>query len=164
VQARTPRAISQVSLEKTALWHLARRALTERQLEQILERKINRAARAQVQPRGALDVAAVIEKMRHLGFLDDARVAAGRASSMRDRGASRRKIAHKLRTQGVAPALIDDVARAHDELEAARTYARKRRLHEKDRDKALAALARQGFSYDVARRALEDSEAAHGPR
>lgn len=164
MQARTPRAISQASLEKSALWHLARRALTERQLERILERKIARAARSGLEPRGALDVGAVLDKMRGLGFLDDARVAAGRASSMRDRGASRRKIAHKLRTQGVAPALIDDVAPAHDDIEAARTYARRRRLHEKERDKALAALARQGFSYDVARRALEDPQQAHGPR
>jgi SOS response regulatory protein OraA/RecX len=32
---------------------------------------------------------------------------------------------------------------------------RRRRLHEKDRQKALAALARQGFPFDVARRALD---------
>ena len=35
---------------------------------------------------------------------------------------------------------------------------RRRRLQQKDRQKALAALARQGFAFDVARRAL-DAEA-----
>ena len=41
-----------------------------------------------------------------------------------------------------------------DDLEAARTYVRRRRLVGGDKD--LAKLARAGFSYDVARRALEE--------
>jgi SOS response regulatory protein OraA/RecX len=37
---------------------------------------------------------------------------------------------------------------------------RRRRLRDKDKQKALASLARQGFSYGVAKRALEDDEPA----
>jgi regulatory protein len=111
----------------------------------------------------------VIEKMQRLGFLDDARVARSRVHTLRGRGDSKRKIAQRLRHQGVTTddvngALADEGRDA--ELEAARTYARRRRLHARDRHKALAALARQGFSFDVARRALDvntryDAAAAH---
>jgi len=41
-----------------------------------------------------------------------------------------------------------------DDEHAADVFVRRRRLHEKDHQKALAALARQGFAFDVARRAL----------
>jgi SOS response regulatory protein OraA/RecX len=40
------------------------------------------------------------------------------------------------------------------DLEAARILVRRRRLRDKDPKKALAALARQGFSYGIAKRAL----------
>jgi len=50
----------------------------------------------------------------------------------------------------------------HEELEAARAYARKRRLgayrspekRAEYRQKDLASLARQGFSFDIAKQAL----------
>ena len=41
-------------------------------------------------------------------------------------------------------------------FEAARAYARRKKLHGKDREKALASLARQGFSFHVAKKALDD--------
>ncbi|HEY4221489.1 MAG TPA: RecX family transcriptional regulator, partial [Myxococcota bacterium] len=105
-----------------------------------------------------------IAKCTRAGFLDDARVAAGRVAALHDRGTSKRAIAMKLRQKGVDARTVDEavasVAGTDSELEAARAYVRRRRLRDKDKQKALASLARQGFSYGVAKRALEDDEPA----
>ena len=100
-------------------------------------------------------------------LIDDARYAESLVRSLRDRGASSIRIRLKLRQRGiddvtmhgVLERLADDTQQT--ELTAARAYARRRRLRARydlddpaQRQKALAALARQGFSYDVCTAAL----------
>jgi SOS response regulatory protein OraA/RecX len=91
-------------------------------------------------------------------------VARARVESGRARGLSRRRIALKLR--GVDRDVADDAFAAvdaeHDddgapvdaEFAAAVVFATKKKLLQKEPQKALASLARQGFSFDVAKRAL----------
>jgi hypothetical protein len=97
-------------------------------------------------------------------LLDDARVARARVESGRAAGRSKRALQQRLRRHGVdadtaaaALAAVDD-DRATDagsaEEQAALVWARKKGLLAKDRTKALAALARQGFSFAVAKQAL----------
>jgi len=95
----------------------------------------------------------VVGKLVRLGYVDDARFAAQRVRTLRKRGKSGRAIRAALSRQGIDPSVADDLIDDGDELEAARAYVRRRRL--KGGDKDLAKLARAGFSYDVARRALE---------
>lgn len=108
---------------------------------------------------------AVIEKLARLGFLDDARFIAGRVRALRRRGKSARAVRATLVAQGldaelVERALSDDPS---DDLDAARALVRRRRLghyrpaeeREAQRERDLARLARAGFSYDVALRALD---------
>jgi len=95
----------------------------------------------------------VVAKLVRLGYVNDARFAEQRAKTLRKRGKSARAIRSALARQGVDSAVADDVIDEGDELAAARAYVRRRRL--KGGDKDLAKLARAGFSYDVARRALE---------
>ena len=162
-------------LERSALWHLQRRALTEHELRTALGKKVKRAATAH----GPTDDAhgwidALVARLRDSLLVDDDRVARARVDSGRARGLSKRRIADKLRQKGVtadvAKAAIDAVdakeASHHadddaldgvphnPDLDAARILVRRRRLRDKDPKKALAALARQGFSYDIAKRAL----------
>jgi regulatory protein len=105
--------------------------------------------------------------------LDDQAYALSKARSLFRQGNSRRRIALKLRQKGLAGDLVDLALQALGEslegneedydLLAARRYAQRRRLgpyrvgaakpDQERRD--LAALARQGFTLDIARKALE---------
>lgn len=163
-------ALTPAGLERSALWHLQRRALTEHELRTALGKKVKRAAAEH----GPTDdagtwVDALVARLRDSLLVDDDRVARARVDSGRARGLSKRRIADKLRQKGVsadvAKAAIEAVdavdADVHDDgvehnadLDAARILVRRRRLRDKDPQKALAALARQGFSYAIAKRAL----------
>ncbi len=139
-----------------ALHYLERHGGSERQLRRILDKRIRRSVEAFGEP-GPEEaqplVDALVAKLTRLGYVDDQRVARSRARSLRGRGKSTRAIRAALSRLGIAEALIDDAIEG-DDLEAARTYVRRRRLRVGQRD--LAKLARAGFSYDVARRALEE--------
>lgn len=113
----------------------------------------------------------MLDRFETSRLLDDRRYAQNLVSSLRGRGSSARKVEQKLRARGVEGDLLREVARPEgpgvsqdEELTAARTFVRRKRLLERyladprdraSREKALAALARQGFSFDTARRALE---------
>ena len=154
--------VSLSSLEKSALWRLRRAALTEKQLYTGLKNKLRREGHAN-DPDALRWIDEVVAKMKRLGFIDDERTAAARTRSLRAAGTSKRGVLMKLRQKGIdadtaqrALAAVDDVDGADSELEAARAYARKRRLQNRDREKALAALARRGFAFSVARRVLDE--------
>jgi regulatory protein len=156
--------VSLVTLEKSALFRLERSSLSEKQLRDGLKRKCMRQERAiDEEVRAWIDE--VVAKMKRLGFIDDERTAAARARSLRATGTSARGAVMKLKQKGIDGALASRVLAAVDEeprasgapgaeLAAAREYVRRRKLTSKDPQKALAALARRGFSYDVAKKAL----------
>ncbi len=165
-------------LHEAALRHLARYATTEAGLVRVLDRRIDRWARAA----GAEDqpieervrqsrVAArdVASSLVRAGVVDDAAFAAARAHRLSRTGRSRRAVAAHLSAKGVGAELAAQVLPDPErELAAALTYARKRRLGpfrvEADpsaRLPDLRRLARAGFSRDVAERvlAIEPDEA-----
>jgi regulatory protein len=163
-------------LREAALAHLARFAATEVALRRVLQRRVDRwarAAEAEGQPREAIAAAAaaaraaaaeVAAAMVQAGAVDDAAFAASRARRLARAGRSGRAIAAHLAAKGVdaatAAAAIPDGEEA--ELDAALAFCRRRRIgpfartaEDADRRrKALAALARGGFAHAVARRAL----------
>lgn len=156
---RKPKPATPAYLERVALWYLARHPGTEARLRRTLLARVRRSVEElgtdPEEGRAALEE--VVAKLRRLGYLDDERFARQRVKTLAARGKSRRAIHHALRRQGVGDALIEAALEREDpdELEAARRLVRRRRLGT-DRDKDLAKLARAGFSYDVARRALEE--------
>jgi regulatory protein len=113
-------------------------------------------------------IAELVERYQGSGVLNDARFAKNLASQLTTRGKSSRMIAQKLTLRGVSRELTGELmatrreAEPEAELEAARAFARKRRLGAyRDaetralyRQKDLASLARQGFSFDIAKLAL----------
>jgi regulatory protein len=114
----------------------------------------------------------VVAKSLSSGLIDDARYAEGRVASLRRRGGSARAIQAKLSAKGIARSTIAAALDGEegDEETAARALARRRRLgpyrpgeRAPYRDKDLAALARAGFRFDVARAVVdgerEDEEA-----
>ena len=160
--ARVEKPLTTAALERSALWHLGRRAMTEHELRLALQKKAKRAAAVHGDnPLSSTWIDALIERMRSSLLIDDARVATARVTSGRARGLSSRRIEMKLREKGVdtetagAAMVSVDGDNKHDaDLQAARIYVRKRRLRDKDQQKALAALARQGFSFSTAKLAL----------
>ena len=135
--------------------NLAQRLLSRRA-------KSGQALRLALRRRGAEPdvIAEVLTECVRLGYVDDRRHAASMAESLRRRGASRRKIEHKLQENGIGSALVHEILGEEsrdEELDAALRYARKRRFgRDPDRHRhQLASLARVGFGYDTARRALE---------
>ena len=148
------------SLENSALYYLERFAATTESLRRVMMRKLRRAAAEEwdvKQARAMIDE--LIPKLEALGYLNDQKFAETRAASLRARGSSQRAITAKLRAKG-----IKDVPKAteDEELAAAMTYAKRRRLGEhraepatrEERQKDLAAMGRAGFSFAVSKRAL----------
>jgi regulatory protein len=163
-------------LYEAALNHLARYAATEAGLARVLARKIDRWARlyasedmepeeaAAAARRAKAHIPAVIARVREAGILNDDAFAASRAKRLSREGKSRRATLAHLAAKGIPkPVLAED---PQHELAAACAYLRRRRagpFGEAPEAKILAAMARGGFSQDVARRALrlerEDAEA-----
>ncbi|MEM9192761.1 MAG: RecX family transcriptional regulator [Myxococcota bacterium] len=162
--ARGPRRITPKYLERAAFYYLSRRGASRAQLRDVLLRKVRRAEDPPAE--SAEWVEAVLVRCEELGYINDRSYAASKARSMRRRGGSKAKIRAKLRQKGIAGELIDETFEAEgqdDELSAARRYAERRRFgrNRERRDKELASLGRAGFSFQVARRALEELGAAN---
>jgi regulatory protein len=173
-RARQPRQATASHLENAALHYLERFSSSSANLRRVLLRKVARSARAHgTDPaEGAGLVEAIIARYLQSGLLDDAAYAAQKAASLRRRGSSRYGIRGKLAVKGIDAELIDaTLARLDDgegsgDLAAACALVRRRRLgpyrppgaQAEHRRKDLAALARAGFSLDVARRVLAASD------
>ncbi len=173
---RGPRKATPKYLRNAALHYLERYASSSAHLRRLLLAKVARSARAHDTDteEGAAAVEALIAELLGAGLLDDARYAAERARVLHRRGASARAVGAGLRAKGIE---TDDIDRAlaglreeaaEPELAAALAYARRRRLgpygspeaRADRREKDLAALGRQGFGYDLARRVIETDDLA----
>jgi regulatory protein len=157
--------LTRQKLEQLALAYLNRFDVSENKLKKHLAMKARKAG-ADAEADGW--IAELVARYRSSGLLDDGRFARRLTEQLTARGKSSRAIAQKLAARGVPGELADEVltARRQDdpgaELAAAQAYVRRRRLgpyrsaEKRDlyRHKDLAALARQGFSFDIARQAL----------
>lgn len=157
--------LSAEALEQHALAYLNRFDCSSRRLKQHLSGRVRRAGG---HPQADVWIDDLLQRYARSGLLDDARFAANLAAHLAARGKSRRAITRTLLGRGVpseiASALMSERQRdaPEAELAAALVYVRKRRLgpyrgaDERDafRFKDWAALARQGFSAEIARRAL----------
>ena len=168
---RGPREVTEKRLNNVALHYVSRYSATTDSLRKVLMRRIEASARAHgTDPKvGAIWIETLIIRFQALGYLNDRAYAANRARSLLARGNSTRAVAMKLREKGISVEDIEVAFEAAREdmsdlnLAAAAALARRRRLgpyrldvaREDHRDRDLAALARAGFSYDVARRIIE---------
>jgi regulatory protein len=169
---RPPRRLAPADLKGAALDYLDRFAAPRARLRQVLLRKIRNSVRHHGDDPAPL-IAALDEALQWLeasGFLSDRVYAEARARSLSARGTSRAHIIAKLSAKGVesetARAAVDRLSMEYEEpeLEAARRYARRRRLgpyrgaddtRAECRDKDLAAMARAGFAGRVARQIID---------
>ncbi|NKB58216.1 MAG: RecX family transcriptional regulator [Alphaproteobacteria bacterium] len=174
-KTKIPRKATQKSIENAALAYLQRYATSAENLRAVLMRRVHRAAYAHDDDpaAGAELVAGLIARYKRAGLLDDVAYAEGRVMTLHRRGVSRRGIHARLSAKGVS---VDDIEAALTclsgesedvEFDAACNYARRRRLgpwrvagRAERRDRDLAALARQGFGYDLASKIIDADDVA----
>ncbi|HEX3775090.1 MAG TPA: RecX family transcriptional regulator [Polyangiaceae bacterium] len=165
-----PPDVSRAGLDAAALRYLERFDCSSAKLLRVLTERLTKATRAGVDTSEArLVVGELLERYQASGLIDDRRFAQNFAARQRDRGSSRRMIEQKLRLRGISGELTQQVLAQPElresELEAARAFARRRRLgphrkpelREANRRKDLMALARAGFDFDTAARAIGHS-------
>ena len=195
-----------MDFERAALRHLDRYPASTAGLRAVLERRAERSRAhhggdpAEAEPL----IAATLSLMHERGFLDDRLYGLALARRLRARGGSLRRIAVRLHEKGIPAGLrsevLEETGGDEAELEAARIYARRRRLgvhrrtspsyslarnepeqeeaedqnhrhadeqqhrdqhhhqrhqRQRQRQRDLAALARAGFSFALATRALD---------
>lgn len=172
---KLPRKVSAQSLENVALYYLARFSAPSGHLRRVLLRRVDQSVRAHdsdpVEGRRLVD--ALIERFCRSGLLDDTAYAAGKARSLRRRGTSRVVIGRTLRAKGLTAEHVETAmaglaeeagtTTADSDLIAAARLAQRKRLgpfrpraaRADARNRDLAALARAGFSYDVARQTVD---------
>ncbi len=114
-------------------------------------------------------VDALVLRYASVGLIDDTVFARARVTSLRRQGHSRQAIFAKLQAKGLSRPQIETALATSDEdntdpeLTAALAHARRKKLgpwrkKPQNAQKELAAMGRAGFSYEVARRALETTE------
>lgn len=175
---RTARPITPKYLQNAATFYLERYPSTAEGLRRVLQRRVKKAEMLEAPV--VADVGKVIDEIvaRFVaaGVIDDKAFAQTKARALHRRGTSGRHTRQKLRMAGVDGDTLDQAMEALDreldtdprtrEWQAAVALARRRRLGpfrlQKDRrekrERDLAAMARGGFAYDLARRVIDAAD------
>lgn len=169
--SKPPEPLTKLKVEQIALAYVNRFDCTAGKLKQHLATRVRRLGGDE---QAATWIGELVQRYCGSGVLDDARFAKNLASQLTRRGKSSRAISQKLALRGVPSEVASELmtSRKQDdpgaELEAALVYVRKRRLgpfrpadeRAEHRQKDLASLARQGFSFDIAKKALGDGRSS----
>lgn len=179
------KAPAQNVIHEWALDYLTHRPASVAQLKKVLERRITtwakRIAKAEAPELGELNeavtqakesAASVLERLKSSGLLNDDAFAKNRAERLTRAGKSRRAVAFDLKQKGISETIAKEAVPTDGETElaAAVSLLRKKRfgpfsrndeVDDKERNRWLGALARAGFSFSTANRALKmDRDAA----
>ncbi|MBB3020084.1 regulatory protein [Microvirga lupini] len=163
---KPPRKVTPAYLQRAAMSYLERYASSAENLRRVLRRKVDKRCRLRGEDPAEFQemIDEVVAKSLRSGLIDDTRYAEARVATLRRRGGSARAIQAKLSAKGVDRGTIAAALDGEegDEEQAARAFARRRKLgpfrpgdRAPYRDKDLAAMARAGFRFDVARRIVE---------
>ena len=172
---KPPKKISRTYLENAALYYLQRYATSAENLKRVMMRKVKKSCAFHQLP--VEDFAPLVDELvtRYIssGLIDDTVFARARVTSLRRQGLSKQAIMARLQAKGLSKSQIEAALRLVDEdqedpeMTAARACARRKKLgpwrktpltDPKSRQKELATMGRAGFSYEIARRALEAGE------
>lgn len=149
--------LNESSLQEVTIRYVGKYATTRAKLEAYLRRKLRERGWEGPGP----DIAALIERMADLGYVDDATYAMARSRSLGARGYGKRRLREQLRIAGVDE---NDgaAAEAHadaEAVEAAVRFATRRRIgpfanasaDPRQREKWIAAMIRGGHDFRLAR-------------
>ncbi len=159
--------ITETYLENSGKFYLERFPASTAQFRRVMTQKINRSCRAHADQdrEECLNLLeTMISRFQSIGFLDDSAYASGLRYSLTQRGYSASRIAITLHQKGVSPDWLQETSVCeplnpdHDWLAALRWIKKKRLGAYSTRDggkkRSLASLARAGFEFDIAQKAL----------
>ena len=166
--------ITEKRLENIALFYLQRYESSSFKLKEILKRRIRRAKMQGIEIPEYTNqwVENVVKKMIDLTYIDDKRYAENTMRHLQNDGKSVRFICEKLKQDGIEKNIIqnviDDTNTTIDKMDcisAKRLVDKKKLGYHRPEDfrslfyqKDLAVLARAGFSYEIAKKALSEPE------
>ena len=162
---KIPKKITETYLSNSGKYYLERFAASTEQFRRVMTRKINKSCKAHTDQSADTCFAmleSVIAKFQDLGFLNDKGYAGGLINSLKNRGWPRNRIILRLKEKGISADLIDELVAdpsADENFRNALVWIRRRKLgaysiRQRGFEKDLAALARAGFDYESANRAL----------
>lgn len=173
-RVKTPKEITETYLHNSGLYYLQRFAASTGHFRTVMQRKIDRSCHHHPDQNRADCIAMLdrlIQKFQDIGLLNDDGYLRGMVNSLRQRGLSERAIIMRLQNRGLPENKIREAlltfnrengkSAEETELSAALRLAKKKRLGPYARDaepnteKTIAAFARAGFSYGVAKRVLD---------
>lgn len=162
-----PKKLTEEALREAALRYLDRYDASVEQLRKVLLRRAQKYGGKEQSAEIRERIDQLLERFIQSRLLDDVRYCQNMVRASRERGFSTQKIKQKLLSRGIEMRLIEEQLQqvqtrdGLDDLQAAQLVVRKKRLVKKhdltdyqSRNQALQSLARQGFSFDVAERAL----------
>ena len=170
-EKKPPKKITEKYLYNSGLAYLQRFPASTPHFRRIMGRKIDRSCTYHKdQDREACQkmLDATVETLVRQGMLNDDAYLQGMVNSLRRRGQSTQAILSKLQQKGMGQEAILKAIRTHDEdrgsqnpdLAAAVMLMRRKRIGpfrkspEGEKTKELASLARAGFGFDIAQKAL----------
>lgn len=164
---KQPRKITKQYLENAALYYLQRYATSAGNFRRVMRRKIMRSCHFHKDDPEKFYplVDDLVTRYLASGLLNDEGFAQAKVSSLRRLGRSKNAIMAKLAAKGLPKSAVEDALQGHDdeetELQAALKLVKRKKLGKatdpKDRQKEMAVLGRAGFSFEIARAALEYS-------
>lgn len=171
---KPPKKISEKYLYNSGLAYLQRYPASSMHFKSVMSRKIKKSCRFHEEQDYDQCVALltpVIAKFLELGLLDDSAYLKGMVISLRRKGLGANNIKMRLQQKGYKGEEVLEALKDYDKEEfdtdqegdfhAGLIYARKKRLGpydvlgRKTPEKALAAMARAGYSYGIAKKILE---------
>jgi regulatory protein len=169
IQPRKAKPLTETRLRNIALHYLGRYASASENLRRVLMRRIAKARMEDpaAAPGAEIWIDVLIERFESAGVLDDAVYAEAQVQTLHRRGVSAKGIRHRLTAKGVGTTIIDAALNSlgNSDMTAACHYARRRRLgpwrrknRASKRDRDLAALGRQGFSYQIASTVIDSPD------
>jgi regulatory protein len=168
---REPRPIDAAQLQEMALGYAARYATTAAKLRRYLARKLAQRLWTPAEP---ADLEALVTRLTTLGYVDDRAYAASKQRDLTARGFGQGRVRGTLAAAGVSrddvsAVLAPEDGAVVDPYAPAVAFARRRRfgpfareagLDPARRHRELAAMARAGHAFDVARRVLMATDEA----
>ena len=168
---RAPRPIDAAQLQELAVSYAARYATTAAKLRRYLERKLNERVWTPADPP---DVVGLVSQIIALGYVDDRAYAVSKQRDLTARGFGAGRVRGALSAAGVSrddvsAVLTPEDGEAADPYAAAVAFARRRRFgpfaregaaDPARRNREMAAMARAGHDFGVARRVLMAADEA----
>lgn len=182
---KTARPITAKYLQNAATFYLERYPTTAEGLRRVLKRRVKRAEMldAPIMENVSRAIEEIVARFVAAGVVDDKAFAQTKARALHRRGTSTRQTRQRLKLAGIDEETLDQAIAGLDqeldtdprrrEWQAAVALARRRRLgpfRQKDRkelrNRDLAAMARGGFEYDLAKKVIDapDPDSLDEPR